>query len=329
VLESVRRQILPSPLDGDAPGPKEIGVLGFGATGRAVAALLTGKGHRVRVSDRSGVSIDGGIKLAGLETRGHTAEFFAGCDLVVASPGVRADAPIRHELHRMGIPVVGALEPAHQLCPGRIIAVTGTIGKRTTVETMQRIFGRCGRALTIGGNRGRPLAELLLNPDLTDPVALAVSSFQLETVVHFRPHVAVMLNLDEAHLDRHRTIAEYARIKSRIFMNHRPDDVLILAFDDPRLRALARKHNGRTLFISARQSVDRGGWIDQGVLCLNVDGRAEEIGPARPAFPENLLAAVLTARLFGIEPPDLARALPEPRGFSPRDDPGVERSEPS
>lgn len=311
VLESVRRQILPSPLDEDDPGPKEIGVLGFGETGRAVAALLTGKGHRVRVSDQGDVTIRGGIQLAGVETQGHTSEFFAGCSLVVASPGVRTDAPIRHELHRMGIPVVGALEPAHQLCPSRIIAVTGTIGKRTTVETMQRIFARCGRALSIGGNRGTPLAELLLDPELTDPVALAVSSFQLETIVQFRPSIAVLLNISEAHLDRHHTVAEYARIKSRIFMNHRPDDVLILAFDDQRVRALARKHNGRTLFISARQSVDRGAWIDRGVLHLNLDGRGEEIGPVRPTFPENLLAAVLTARLMGISPPTLTRAIAE------------------
>lgn len=311
VLETVRRLILPSPLDERDGGPKEIGVIGFGTTGRAVTALLTRDGHRVRVSDQGDVCVAGGMKLAGVETQGHTADFFTGCDLVVASPGVPVDAPIRHELHRMGIPVVGALEVAHQRCPSRIVAVTGTVGKRSTVETMQRIFARAGRSLTIGGNRGKPLAELLLDPHMSDPVAIAVSSFQLETVVHFRPRVAVFLNLDEAHLDRHRSIAEYARIKSRIFMNHRPDDVLILSFDDPRLRSLARKHNGRTLFVSAKQPVDRGAWLDGGVMRINVDGETEEIGPAHPAFPENLLSAALTARLFGMDAETLGPAIVE------------------
>lgn len=322
MLETVRRQILPSPLEDVVPGrgiraaatcdTQEIGVLGYGEAGKAVASLLADRGHRVRVSDHGGVHVDGATHLAGIETGGHSAEFFDGCDLVVASPGVPADAPIRHDLHRLGIPVVGALEPAYQLCDSEIIAVTGTMGKRTTVKMLQRIFEQCGRELTIGGNKGRPLAELLLDPEVTDPIALAVSSFQLETIVQFRPHIAVFLNLDEAHLDRHRSIAEYARIKSRIFMNHRPDDVLILGFDDTRLRSLARKHCGRTLFVSAHQAMDRGAWLDRGSLYLNVEGDTEELGPAEPVHPENLLSAVLAARLCGLGLEPIRLALREP-----------------
>jgi uncharacterized protein YcsI (UPF0317 family) len=314
MLESIRRQIAPTLLDGDslAVGRRRVGILGFGHTGRAAAELLLRHGHEVLVSDSGPVAIEGTIQLAGVETGGHSVEFLEGCDLVVASPGVDPDAPVRHGLHRRGIPVISALELAYQLCDRGIIAVTGTIGKRTTVETLQTIFGRCGRELSIGGNRGRPLAEMLLDPLLSDPLALAVSSFQLETVVQFRPRIAVFLNIDEAHLDRHRSIAEYIRIKSRIFMNQRPPDVLILNYDDPRIRGLARKHHGRTLFFSTRQEVDRGAWIGEGVLQVNLQGAIERIGAWSGPFPENVLASCAVGRLCGLPPADIAAALGHP-----------------
>jgi hypothetical protein len=356
MLENIRRQIIPSPLERESP--LLVGVLGYGQTGRAVAALLTHHGHRVRISDMGSVTLEPGLLVDGVETGGHSAEFLEGCDLVVASPGVREDSRIRDDLHRRGIPVMSELEVAYQLCTHPLIAVTGTIGKRTTVELMQKLFAAAGRSLTIGGNKGEPLSALLLareNPPVSplrkgeskpassplgeggskpaspltkgglrgveaspldkggprgvdEPIALAVSSFQLETVVYFRPHIGVLLNVDEAHLDRHRSIAEYIRIKSRVFMNHRPDDILILPFDDARLRSLARKHHGRTLFISRRQPVDRGAWLDGDRVCLNVDGRVEEMTldppPSQSPFPENVLAAALVTRLC--EPSEMA-----------------------
>jgi len=304
MLEKIRQLIVPSPLE--RREPITAGILGYGEAGRAAAALLAKQGHRVCISEQRGVTLDKGLVVAGVETGGHTIRFLSQCDLVVASPGVPEDAPIRDELHRRGIPVVSELELAYQFCPYGLIAVTGTIGKRTTVELMRRLFECAGRRLSIGGNRGRPLSALLLDEAATDPIALAVSSFQLESVVHFRPHIAVLLNVNEAHLDRHRSIAEYVRIKSRVFMNHRPDDVLILPYDDPRLRALARKHHGRTLFVSQCQPVDRGAWLENGAIVLNVEGELERIEDASRyieslgGFAEDFLPAVLAARLCGV-----------------------------
>ncbi len=359
MLENIRRLVAPSPLKGTPPaaprtarGPLLVGVLGYGEAGRAAVALLRGEGYRVCLSEQGTVTVDRGTVLAGLETGGHTVDFFRECDLVVASPGVRPDAEIRNALHLCGIPVMSELELAYQLlvrtadptsdstrtggprCERELIAVTGTVGKRTTVALLERLFRLTGRRMMIGGNRGRPLSALVLDANLAaDSVsseggprgrsaprlAVAVSSFQLETVVHFRPHVAIMLNIDEAHLDRHRTIAEYVRTKARIFMNQRPDDVLILTFDDSRLRPLARKHQGRTLFVSGRQEVDRGAWLLGGVVYMNVDGHVEEIGPAGTPFPENLLASIVTARVCGVPTEQIAMALPKlDEGSPPR-----------
>jgi hypothetical protein len=155
MLESIRSQIIPSPLDRGTP--LLIGTLGYGATGRAVAALLTHYGHRVRVSDIGSVTLEGGLVVDGVETGGHSIEFLNGCDLVVASPGVREDSRIRDDLHRRGIPVMSELEVASQLCTCPLIAVTGTVGKRSTVEFMQKLFAAAGRPLMIGGNKGEPL----------------------------------------------------------------------------------------------------------------------------------------------------------------------------
>jgi len=304
MLENIRRQIIPSPLErGES---LLVGVLGYGETGRSAAVLLTKQGHRVRISDTAGVTLERGLVVDGVETGGHTIDFLQGCDLVVASPGVREDSPIRDELHRRAVPVMSELELAFQLAPRDLIAVTGTIGKRTTVELLRSLFASAGRRITIGGNRGRPLSALMLDENDSDPIALAISSFQLETVVHFRPHIAILLNINEAHLDRHRSIAEYIRIKSRIFMNHRPDDILILPFDDERLRALARKHHGRTFFVSQRQAVDRGAWLADGSIYINIDGTVERLGHASSSesaaypYPENLLSAAIAARLCGL-----------------------------
>ena len=314
MLESIRRQIIASPLEGD--GPLDVGVMGYGESGRAAAILLRRHGHRVHISDEGPVTLEPGTEAAGVEAGGHTIEFLSHCDLVIAGPGVRTDHPILNEVHRRGIAVMSGLELAFQLAARsgvldkcRLVAVTGTIGKRTTVELLQRLFNGAGRAMTIGGNRGRPLSALLSEEKTLDFIALAVSSFQLESVVHFRPNVAIFLNIDEAHLDRHRTVAEYLRIKSRIFMNQGSDDALILPFDDPRLRSLARKHTGRTFFVSSRQAVDRGAWLANGKMYVNVDGNVDEMGSADPPFPENLLAVVVTARLLGLTAAEVARSV--------------------
>ncbi|MEK7756486.1 MAG: glutamate cyclase domain-containing protein, partial [Planctomycetota bacterium] len=135
MLENIRRQIIPSPLErGES---LLVGVLGYGETGRSASALLTKQGHRVRISDVGSITLERGLVVDGVETGGHTIDFLQGCDLVVASPGVREDSPIRDELHRRAIPVMSELELAFQLAPRDLIAVTGTIGKRTTVELLR------------------------------------------------------------------------------------------------------------------------------------------------------------------------------------------------
>ena len=304
MLERIRDQIAPSPLmRGES---LTVGVLGYGASGQAAAALLRARGHRVCLSEQASIALTPGLTFAGVETGGHSMDVLGGCDLVVASPGIRPDAAIRTELHRAGIGVLSELELAYQLGARNLIAVTGTIGKRETVEHIQRMFEAGGRSIAIGGNRGRPLSALQLDAACAEPdgdgprMAVAVSSYQLETVVHFRPRIAALLNLHEAHAERHPTRSEYARIKSRVFMNQRGDDILILPLDDVDLRSLARKHAGRTLYVSACQEVDRGVWWAGGELKVRTGSQAERIAMLPQSPARTVLFALLVARLCGV-----------------------------
>lgn len=313
MLERIRRQIAPSPI---AKANLLVGIVGYGQTGRAAARLATQHGHRVRISDRKKIELEAGLIVDAVESEKHTVGFLASCDLIVASPGVRLDLPTLDGLRRRGMYIMSELELAFQLAEvsndkraSCLIAVTGTVGKRSTVELLERLFDHADRPIRTGGNKGQPFSKLLCERADFDLIALAVSSFQLETVVHFRPHIAILLNIDAEHLDRHRSIAEYVRVKSRVFMNQKPDDILILPYDDPALRMLARKHQGRTFWISTKQPVDRGAWMTKGHLHLNVQGKVEDLGAIDVTHKENVLAAVLAARLYGIEYETLVRFL--------------------
>lgn len=324
ILENIRRQIAPSPLQ--QARKIHAGILGYGQTGRAAARLLLQKGHRVRVSDQSEIEMDMAAGIEAVETSKHTVEFFQDCDVVIASPGIAPDHEIFKALHRRGIPVMSEMEMAYQLSNRPIIAVTGSVGKRSTVELLSQLFTHAGKGLQIGGNKGEPISALLLDQENSDPIAVAVSSFQLENVIHFRPWVSALLNIHEEHLDRHGSVAEYIRIKSRVFMNHgsgstrggrdtyKNKDILILPYDNERLRSLATKHRGKTWYFSTRQEVQPGAWIDDNNIIVNTDGSkftALHLDEHQPIlhYPENLLVSILIARCFDMIMQEISDAL--------------------
>ncbi len=316
LAEEMRDLIRPSPLL-RLPALKA-GIIGAGMSGLAAARLLKSAGAQVRVTDQK--ESQPPPDLIGLvwETGPHTMEFMNGVDLVVRSPGVPPDLEFFRGLREKSVPIMSELELAWQMArPGRLAAVTGSLGKRTTVKLIGRIMGGCGRSIHIGGNKGRPLAEMVgevAEGSGDESIALAVSSFQLESVVAFRPRIAVILNLEELHLDRHRDISETVRIKSRIFMNQGAGDTLILNHDQGRVRALAVKHPGEVLFFSTKGPVEDGAWISRGKVFLALDGGVSELGPLPEMdHPANLLAAILVSLTLGLSNDDLSRFLHDPQ----------------
>jgi UDP-N-acetylmuramoylalanine--D-glutamate ligase len=159
-----------------------------------------------------------------------------GVRTVVKSPGVPADAPVVVAARERGIDVVGELELAWRLLPNRFVAVTGTNGKTTTVELLGAIWREAGLPVAVAGNVGTPLSSLVgeIGEDVT--VICEASSFQLEDADAFAPDVAVLLNVEADHLDRHGDLDAYTRAKQRIFANQRAVGVSVLPSSVAELR---------------------------------------------------------------------------------------------
>jgi len=192
------------------------------------------------------------------------------------------------EALRRGLEVTGELELAWRLLENRFVAVTGTNGKTTTVELVGEIYRAAGMPVAVAGNVGTPLASLVGAIDLDTTVACEVSSFQLEDSSAFAPECAVLLNIEEDHLDRHGDAAAYRRAKLRIFANQRPEDHAL----DPEA-------------IASQTSVDGGVLSVRGEPVL----RLAEIRLRGAHNVANARAAALATRAMGVPAAAIARAL--------------------
>jgi len=208
-------------------------IVGYGMTGRAVAGFCERRGVRFAVSEASVLSEVDEAWLrdhaAEVETGGHTLRLLDCADAVVASPGAPAHLPLLAAAAERGIPVWSELDIAGAAVAGRrLVAVTGTNGKSTTVSLTGALLERSGIRTTVAGNIGLPFLDIVDEADRWDVAVLEVSSFQLEQSVLFHPHVAVLLNLAPNHLERHGTMTAYIAAKLRLFSHQTSLDVAIL-----------------------------------------------------------------------------------------------------
>jgi UDP-N-acetylmuramoylalanine--D-glutamate ligase len=208
-------------------------IVGYGMTGRAVAGFCERRGVRFAVSEASVLSeADEAwlrVHAEKLEIGGHTSRLLDYADAVVASPGAPAHLPLFAAAAERGIPVLSELDIAGAAVAGRrLVAVTGTNGKSTTVSLTGALLERSGIRTTVAGNIGLPFLDTVDEADRWDVAVLEVSSFQLEQSVLFHPHVAVLLNLAPNHLERHGTMTAYIAAKLRLFSHQTPLDVAIL-----------------------------------------------------------------------------------------------------
>ena len=204
------------------PGP--FLVVGLARSGLAAARMLTEHGEDVVGVDAGNPTVDLPALDAHLGVDGVELLEQRGIRTVVKSPGVPSEAPVVAAARERGIEVVGELELAWRLLPNRFVAVTGTNGKTTTVELLGAIWRAAGLPVAVAGNVGTPLASLVGVLDPAATVICEASSFQLEDAREFAPEVAVLLNVEEDHLDRHGDLASYRAAKERIFARQRPED---------------------------------------------------------------------------------------------------------
>ena len=300
---------------------KRVLVVGLGRSGMAAARLCANKGARVTVNDAKPASAVEG-ELANLPNTiqhvlgGHPAELFLTQDVIVLSPGV-PPMPQVEAAWVKGAFVTGELELASWFVDATMVAVTGTNGKSTTTTLCGAILGANGRPTFVGGNLGTPLAEAVG----TEPTraggtcVVEVSSFQLETVRHFRPQVAVLLNITADHLDRYPDFSQYVAAKQRIFAAQTASDFAVLNIDDRNVETAARNIQSKCILISTHRALGVGGWVENDSLCVRLPGGPVEYYPAQlPGLvgrhnQENALAALVAARLLGALPSEARYAL--------------------
>ena len=205
------------------PGPYLI--VGLARSGAAAAILLRDRGETVLAADVGSPPVPEGIE-ASLGSDGLELLERAAC--VVKSPGVPNEAPAIAAARERGLPVLGEVELAWRLLPNRFVAVTGTNGKTTTVELLGAIWRAAGQPVAVAGNVGTPLSSLVGSVPAAATVVCEVSSFQAEDSLEFAPELALLLNLEEDHIDRHGSVEAYREAKLRVFRNQGPADVAVV-----------------------------------------------------------------------------------------------------
>jgi UDP-N-acetylmuramoylalanine--D-glutamate ligase len=300
---------------------KRVLVVGLGKSGVASALLLKSRGAKVTVSDsKPEVELRNEILLLlehgiAVETGGHGDRTFRGQDLIVVSPGVPVDAPQLVQARKLGESIIGEIELAAQFLAGSIVAITGANGKTTTTSLAGEIIAAGNFLTLVGGNIGTPAISFVDQARAGTWIVLEVSSFQLETIVQFRPRIAVVLNITPDHLDRHKTFENYVNAKARIFENQRADDFSILNADDATATSLSGRTSAQLLWFSRKRDVDKGAFV-RGTKIYFRDGNSEqEIMPAAEIplkgahNQENVLAAIAVGMIVGCEPGQIREAV--------------------
>ena len=215
-------------------------ILGAGESGMGAALLARKHGFAVLVSERSQIHDQHRERLrqAGVqfEENGHTLSQILKATEVIKSPGIPNHAPIVGQIMEAGIPVISELEFASRYTRATLVGITGTNGKTTTSLLTYHMLKKAGYDVLLAGNIGNSLSRELLVRDY-EYIVLEVSSFQLDNIRQFHPHISVLLNITPDHLSYYEGQFErYVDAKFNICLNHTEEDTLVYNYDDPTIR---------------------------------------------------------------------------------------------
>jgi UDP-N-acetylmuramoylalanine--D-glutamate ligase len=290
-------------------------VVGLKKSGLASAELLVREGAEVRATDLKALEDLPGARETldrlGIPFTPQTPEVFEGCGLIVISPDVPADLAPLEDARRRGARVIGDVELAAPFLKGRTIGITGSNGKTTTTSLIGHILREAGLPVQVGGNIGTAVTAMADSSRADGWNVLELSSFQLETIVEFRAHIGMALNVTQNHLDRHHTFESYAAAKGRLFETQRAGDFAVLNADDPVCAAYASRTAATPQWFSGVREVGPGAYLRGETLVL--DGaplmEAGELPIRGRHNVENTLAASIAAARAGVAPGSIAAAV--------------------
>ncbi len=243
-----------------------------------------------------------------------------GVTLCVISPGIDLETPFVKVLDQAGIPVWSEIQLAYQKDKGRLISITGTNGKTTTTALTGAIINKKYPETFVVGNIGLPYTEICLMTNEASVTVLETSSFQLETISDFHPHVSAILNITPDHLNRHHSMEKYIAIKESVTMNQTEEDYCILNYDDPVLRAFGQSDElkAQPVFFSSTHMLDDGYYLNDGNICRRIKGGNEEIIMSTDNLQiigrhnyENAMAAIAMGFCMGVSVRQISEACHE------------------
>ncbi|ARN78751.1 UDP-N-acetylmuramoyl-L-alanine--D-glutamate ligase [Nonlabens spongiae] len=307
----------------------KIVVLGLGRSGVGAAVLAQKHGFDVFVSDGGG----GGSAFAkalqekdiSYETGGHSMDKILQADLVVKSPGIPDTVEVIKKIHEAGIQIVSEIEFASRFTEETLIAITGSNGKTTVTSFTGHMLREAGLELTVGGNIGESFAAQVAEGSAQYRV-LEVSSFQLDGIDTFKPHIAVLLNITPDHLDRYDYKFEnYIASKMRIAMNQDENDYLIYNADDPVIveAIKKRKIKSRLVPFSLERKLDYGCYLEDNNITITLDNNTISMSTDHLTIKgrhntANAMAASTTAKLLQIRKETIRQSMQSFQGVEHR-----------
>ncbi len=241
------------------------------------------------------------------------------CDILVLSPGIPIDNRLPVAFRKLGKAIIGEEELGALYLRATPIAVTGTNGKTTTVSMLESALSECGKKCVPCGNYGNPLINVVEDLNFSDYALLEISSFQLETLFSLKPHIAIITNITEDHLNRHYNMENYVFLKSKLIRGLRESEFAILNYDDERVRQLAGVTRANVVWFSARQVVD-GAYLDGESLYFRGEryfGAGElDVGGIHNVY--NALACIAACAVLGLDKTAVSKAVCSFKGVKHR-----------
>ena len=297
-------------------------VAGTGLSGTAAARLVLDRGGEVVLYDGNASLKEEEIK-AKFDKEAKVSVVLGeikrsdllGVELCIISPGIPLDSPFVAVVDDAKIPILGEIELAYQCSLGRLAAITGTNGKTTTTALTGEILKAKYEETFVVGNIGDPYTSRVLEMTEDSVTVAEVSSFQLETIMDFRPNVSAILNITPDHLNRHGTMENYTRIKECITLNQTEDDSVVLNYDDPVLREFGQDPDlkPKVTWFSSREKLADGFCMSGDNIVYCQKGRETILVNVRDMKLlgrhnyENVMAAAAIGLLMGVALADIGR----------------------
>lgn len=308
---------------------KRLVVLGGGESGVGTAILGKKKGYEVFVSDFGKIkeNYKEVLEINGLkwEDEKHTEALILNADVVMKSPGIPEKAPIVKKLLEKGIPVISEIEFASQFTNATTIGITGSNGKTTTTMLTYHLLKQGGLNVGLAGNVGKSFAWQVADEDF-DCYVLELSSFQLDGIINYKPHIAIITNISPDHLDRYDYIYEnYINSKFRITMNQTEEDYLIYDNEDEAIQNWLKnnKTKARLIPFSVLTKQENGAFLNNDTMEFTINNEEFEMKTADISLEgkhnmKNAMAAASVAQLMKIRKQTIRESLSNFQGVEHR-----------